>query len=127
MLPHLRAKVQKDTLLALHVCELATLCHSLGNPFIIENPAPRDDAPPIFELDEYLVLRSLPGVCMITFSQCHFDSYSRKPTALLYFGVNPDPRVFKFECDHPSGPGSMRMVKHSGPDIRHWWENVLQF
>ena len=54
----------------------------------------------LFTLDEYKELLPLDGVYTWHFVQCPFNSYSTKPTTIMYFGVTVNPEVFLAKCPH---------------------------
>ena len=62
-------KVDMDSELATKTCALAKMNHLLGDAFSIEHPAPS----PLWEMDCYKELASLPGVFFVVFDNCEYE------------------------------------------------------
>ena len=99
-------QVRKANLFAARTAEACTIL--LSQPytgFMVENPAPWDNCPSLWILDEYKILRSQPDVKYSEFDQCTVGAVSTKPTGLLTKGINVDAAglaFFKRRCDHPA-------------------------
>lgn len=98
--PAQREQVRIGNLLAARCAEAATLLHSLGKAFVIENPERwNPQAPTMWELEELRKVARLPGVSALHFDQCMVGARSRKPTTLLHYGL--DLSALKLRCTHP--------------------------
>ena len=75
--PH--AKVDMDSELAVKTCALAKMNHLLGDAFAVEHPAES----PLWEMDCFRELASLPGVFFVTFDNCEYGKDYRHRQSLL--------------------------------------------
>ena len=75
------------------------MAHSLGIPWIIENPEPRDNPVSFFRLPEWVQLAALDKVETWDFDQCPMGAETPKPTRLLTFKVDCRPLLGR--CGHP--------------------------
>ena len=95
-----KKKVQKDNILAKRVAIVAHELYLQGKPFVVENPAFVQGEVSLFALPEYVYLRSMPGVSLITFVQCYTGSYSVKPTSILVYLAVIGRDLFPESCNH---------------------------
>ena len=75
------------TFYAFKTAEAATVAHSRGIPFAIENPEPWEGHISMFVLPGFVALASLPGVQAVNFDQCTVGAEATKPTRALYYKV----------------------------------------
>ena len=96
--PHEKETVRIGTLLALRTKESCAVMHSLGLPFIYEQPARRPGQLHRFALPDVAVIFELPGVKTKRVVQCMLGSRTAKPTDLAHFEV--DRSMFPTQCRH---------------------------
>ena len=102
--PPQHEQVRMGTYYALKTAEAATLAHSQGIPFGIENPEPWEGYISMFILPEFTKLSGLQEVKVVDFDQCTVGAETTKPTRVLYYKL-PLSTLHK-RCHHP----------------KQWWE-----
>ena len=100
-------RARMGTLFALQSVALAHTARIAGTPWGIENPEPRDNPTSFFKLPEVVRLAAKEGVQAVDFDQCMYGSMYRKPTRILYAGVDLS--------------GLARRCNHR-PTHQFWWE-----
>ena len=65
-----KKQVDGDAVIAERCAWIAHQMHSMGRPFLIEQPRLRQGQPHMFRMAAYVALRRLPGVRCRSFVQC---------------------------------------------------------
>ena len=98
--PEENQQVRLGTYFALRSAALATRCHQLQIPWLIENPDPKGNPVSLFNLPEWQALADLPEVQTLDFHQCLVGAETAKPTRLLFFRLQLD--ALRGRCNHSS-------------------------
>ena len=76
-------QVRLGTFYAFMTAEIATVAHSRGIPFAIENPEPWEGHISMFVLLEFVALASFPGVQVVNFNQCMVGAETTTPGSYI--------------------------------------------
>eukprot|EP00435_Cladocopium_sp_Y103_P035534 s490_g9.t1 len=110
-----KEKVKYGNLLAIRTAEAFGCMHEQRKPAIVEQPRLKEDdeSTSMYKLDEFLHLRSLPGVEMMDLLQCRYGAMTSKPTTLMTCELKG--AAFHNQCNHP-----LRMWVRPTTGAKHW-------
>lgn len=102
--PAEKEKVRVGNVLALSARKTADVSHDMHKPWDLEQPHHDEESgkTSMLTLDEFVELKSKPGVCKYTFDQCMFGAVWEKSADLLSNLVGLD--RFNVKCNHPKHP-----------------------
>jgi hypothetical protein len=98
LLPPVKERVRKHTLIATRVAQILSHFTRLKVPWIFESPWASENQVSALNLDEYVNLLAMHGVTKIKGVQCPFGGRSSKPTAWVSHGVELG--SMPTECPH---------------------------
>ena len=90
-------QLRTDNLLAERVAEACSIVKPQGGGYGVEQPLPWKGSVSMFQLASFMELRRA-GACFVVFDQCMFGAPSKKPSMVLYDGI--DFSALARECNH---------------------------